>query len=525
MKRNTLLIASTVLCLVSNASAQSFKPYWSQTIDSSSGNLRSNEPGFLSFLASGAFVYGYGSTVDGQLFNAFFKGIYRSGASYFSYQLSSTPAYTSEMPVASASDRNGNLITATRIVSFQGVVTRIDLEKFNGTGASQWFASIDGGDLSFGSVTTDSENNVYVQYVSNGMNKVTKLNGVTGASLWTTNLYESSKLSKTVVVSGYGNAVYVCGVWKNDVNPKDGYRVVKLANQNGSLQGYTGVSSQTVEKLDAKLDSLGNLVVVAACTSGQQSYGLVGKINTNFAFDWIYSTQSVIASKSSLTKVSIDNSGYIVAAGNSQIGTSSPKICLLRLSPSGQAMFIKELGTMNNNLVDMTIDRFGEAYLLSMTYSPGNFYPYIAKYSTAGTLRWSYSSPNPNKWIIPSFISVFDRSGEVLMMGSGVIPGVSQTTVELQAFQQPPVAISDGFVIKKNVEYSSPRPLVENDRFPLGINVQLESGTTNGTLYLSHTGHFKYTPKPGFVGTDTFKYKLVRPGFSPSVATVQLHVN
>jgi hypothetical protein len=46
----------------------------------------------------------------------------------------------------------------------------------------------------------------------------------------------------------------------------------------------------------------------------------------------------------------------------------------------------------------------------------------------------------------------------------------------------------------------------------------------HGTVVLQADGSFVYTPKPGFVGTDTFTYKLTRGGETSPEATVTIIV-
>lgn len=74
--------------------------------------------------------------------------------------------------------------------------------------------------------------------------------------------------------------------------------------------------------------------------------------------------------------------------------------------------------------------------------------------------------------------------------------------------------------------------IILNDNNPANLStsgfvVQLVTGPTNGTLTLNPNGSYSYTPNSGYLGPDTFTYRVRVPGASPefsNVSTVRLNV-
>jgi hypothetical protein len=80
-----------------------------------------------------------------------------------------------------------------------------------------------------------------------------------------------------------------------------------------------------------------------------------------------------------------------------------------------------------------------------------------------------------------------------------------------QGVNAAPVAVPDSFVTAANTSLVVPAPgLLANDSDPDGdpLTASLAAGPANGTVRVAANGSFTYTPESGFVGTDTFRYRV-----------------
>jgi hypothetical protein len=110
--------------------------------------------------------------------------------------------------------------------------------------------------------------------------------------------------------------------------------------------------------------------------------------------------------------------------------------------------------------------------------------------------------------------------------GSGAESAPASIGVNVVA---PAEAKDDTFSVAGNAPWSSTVSILANDRVPATEGWMVQLGTTppaHGTLALdTKTGQFTYTPQAGYVGTDSFKYRLSGPGGAASnVVTVTLTV-
>lgn len=80
--------------------------------------------------------------------------------------------------------------------------------------------------------------------------------------------------------------------------------------------------------------------------------------------------------------------------------------------------------------------------------------------------------------------------------------------IELQ--NDPPISNDDSYRVRANLTLSLQAPgVLGNDIDPNNdvLSALLTKGTTHGSLSLKEDGSFTYTPDPGFVGTDIFRYR------------------
>lgn len=101
-------------------------------------------------------------------------------------------------------------------------------------------------------------------------------------------------------------------------------------------------------------------------------------------------------------------------------------------------------------------------------------------------------------------------------------------TITVLMSNHPPVAVNDIFVATKSTRLTVTAPGVKsNDSDVDGdtFTAELVTSTTRGTLTLSADGSFIYTPTTGYVGVDSFTYKVKdSKGAYSNVATVTINV-
>ncbi|CAJ35649.1 Ig-like domain-containing protein [Methanocella arvoryzae] len=100
-------------------------------------------------------------------------------------------------------------------------------------------------------------------------------------------------------------------------------------------------------------------------------------------------------------------------------------------------------------------------------------------------------------------------------------------TITITPVNDAPTAVDDSYRIDRNTSLWAAQGVLHNDVDVEGDNmiVMLVTGVTHGTLALYSNGTFAYTPEDGYLGIDTFTYK-VNDGTEDSVtATVSLIVN
>lgn len=119
-------------------------------------------------------------------------------------------------------------------------------------------------------------------------------------------------------------------------------------------------------------------------------------------------------------------------------------------------------------------------------------------------------------------MAVRQSDGAVLMVGENNIAG-GRTGGYLTWLLQAPMANNDVRTMVKNTVLNSPSVL-GNDRFIGTITPIMNATPSKGTITFNANGTFTYTPRTGFVGTDTFTYRLSRPGLNPSTGIVSITV-
>lgn len=227
------------------------------------------------------------------------------------------------------------------------------------------------------------------------------------------------------------------------------------------------------------------------------------------------------------TKIFQDTAGNVLLSGFAYVA-SSENIVVAKYNTDLARQWVSNYnsgGTRNERSIDATIDAFGEIYTLSYSQPGFSAEPdcLLTKHSGAGGLRFAHRyQANPTGFAYLSGIALHKSSGDLMIVGER--PSFANTFCIGAIYRQAPLAVIDGFVIKRNTVYVSPRTLTTNDRQWQGATVSLDSGVSNGTLELRSNGTFTYTPNSGFTGIDSFFYQLTKPGLTTSKAKVTLQV-
>ncbi len=142
----------------------------------------------------------------------------------------------------------------------------------------------------------------------------------------------------------------------------------------------------------------------------------------------------------------------------------------------------------------------------ALTFNPGGSFSYM---------------PDSNFFGMDSFTyEVFDA--EMVSGGIGIV------NLDVTAVNDPPVAVDDnaGDVFADTVSTVAAPGVLANDSDVemTPLSAVLVRGPLNGGLTLNADGSFIYTPDPGFIGTDDFRYKANDGDLNSLEAIVSLRV-
>jgi VCBS repeat-containing protein len=100
--------------------------------------------------------------------------------------------------------------------------------------------------------------------------------------------------------------------------------------------------------------------------------------------------------------------------------------------------------------------------------------------------------------------------------------------VGASASNNAPVSVDDVYSVVQDTPLNISAPgVLSNDTDADGdpLTAILDSGTTNGNVTLNTNGSFMYTPNAGFIGTDSFTYKVNDGIIDSNTATVTITIN
>ena len=153
---------------------------------------------------------------------------------------------------------------------------------------------------------------------------------------------------------------------------------------------------------------------------------------------------------------------------------------------------------------------------------------------TGGPAHGSLSGTAPNLTYTPTLNYNGPDSFSFKANDGRVDSNTATVSITVNPVDDAPVAGDDAYTLPtcSTLTVSAPGVLGnDTDAESSFLNAILVSGPTHGSLSLASDGSFTYTPFSGFVGLDTFTYKVLDDGasstggLSSNIATVYLTVN
>lgn len=167
----------------------------------------------------------------------------------------------------------------------------------------------------------------------------------------------------------------------------------------------------------------------------------------------------------------------------------------------------------------LVVDKWGGTYLSAASPAPaGN--SMMAKLSPSNIYQFGWPAPQAG-FLLPFMeqSNIYDeRSGDILTLKT------DNNRMQLTCVKQAPITAPESFVVHSGVPFSPPSSVFGNDRYWGDAVVSIAVPPNHGTVSINAFGYFTYTSNNGFVGADTFTYRLVKPGLTQSGATISLDV-
>ena len=104
----------------------------------------------------------------------------------------------------------------------------------------------------------------------------------------------------------------------------------------------------------------------------------------------------------------------------------------------------------------------------------------------------------------------------------GNISNTATVSITVSTANQPPVADSGSFILTEDVPLTQTLSGSDPDMTP--VTFVLDTDVSNGTLILSSTGEFTYTPDADYNGSDSFTFHVTDSVFDSSIQTVTLTI-
>ena len=392
--------------------------------------------------------------------------------------------------VSVAVDASGNVyVTGT---SFGGPSLGLDIVvlKYNSNGTLIWdyrFTGPDGLDDEASKMVLDAAGNVYVcgTSIGSGTQKdfaVFKLSS-SGVSQWSKR-YNNSNFDDYPVdlaVDGSGN-VWVTGY---SSIPGNSYDFMTVKYNSTGIQQWAFPFNVGGEEVGLSLgvDASGNAYIggyTNAYGSGNDCF--VFSLNASGGFRWFQRYTGPGNNDDKVNSISVDASGNVIAAGNSNQGANGNDVFAVCYNSSGVQQWINILNVGGSETIYyVTRDAASNSFLTGKTNAYGNGEDYLTlSYDPSGNFRWlsayNYSAAQNDI----AFKVIADNSGSVYVTGTSFADYATIKYSQLTGLHNVNNEISSAYRLSQN--YPNPfNPLTKiSFSLPVAGNIKLSVFDVNG---------------------------------------------
>ena len=338
-------------------------------------------------------------TAGGNAVNAYLLKYSPSGTMLYYTLFTNPPGYSQGTWNAITEDATGNILLTGKIDSIK---TKYVTAKYNPSGVLLWSKMLKGaGNLncSANDIAVGAGGNVYVtgEFDNGNLDYFTiKYNGTTGDTLWTRKFNgtaNGSDLGRCIEVDAAEN-VFVTGLTNRSSN---GSIATLKYNLNGVLQWtrvYSGLSALQDEPSDMVKDALGNIIIAGVSDSSSAENTLAIKYNTAGDSLWVRNYSFTSNDYERPAAIHLDNSSNVILTGYCS-DPDQRDFATLKYNSAGNLQWAKRFNgaqTINDKANSITTDKKGNVYTIGKYQSNFGDNILIAKYNSAGVLKWSYQN-------------------------------------------------------------------------------------------------------------------------------------
>ncbi|MEQ1933172.1 MAG: Ig-like domain-containing protein, partial [Fimbriimonadaceae bacterium] len=182
----------------------------------------------------------------------------------------------------------------------------------------------------------------------------------------------------------------------------------------------------------------------------------------------------------------------------------------------------ESLGSQEGQQFATVMDHYGDVYYAC---SVGDFafeHYLTGKMSSSGVFKWRHFHQWSEEWSAVSDIAYRKDSGDIFTFGEFTM----RTSDAFQGicYKQSVQANQESYSVPRNLTFNSPKSVFWNDRYAGDATANLAFAAQHGSVTVSPTGYFSYTPQAGYTGPDTFTYRAMKAGVDSSLAVVNITV-
>ncbi len=438
-------------------------------------------------------------------------------------------------------DPFGNLYIACTISTGGGAFKDLSLQKVNGNGQKQWeqvFSAPSNNLDETRDLKVDSAGNAYVlgecmeRYLS-GNTTITQPNIVVfgfntnGSARWVDTytsyaansnpLRPQNDYAKKLTLDPDGNVITV-GYSDIYLSSSNNLVIFKTNSATGSrvwTRLYTGNVGQTFFNgipEDVTTDAAGNVITTGSYLNTALGDADFFVIKHKYDSTWMWTRYYDGAGNNfdGGNRVITDSAGTIYAAGEASLTANNGTDAVVwRYGADGSPLPLLTYGQgpngMEETFNDIKLDAAGNIHAAGLLGYSGDNKDYF------GWVRWTPAGASTvfryRSTILPNTCRqiAFGSNGDTYLAGS-----YGQDFLTIKLIQEP-IVVADGFSAFDGVPVTFSAPgVMANDYFSVGGLVTLVIGTTHGSLSLNSNGGFTYTSNVGYVGTDTFTYRVAK---------------